>query len=253
MILRLVAFGNVDSTIWGVAWIPESGAAAGIACGTPSASAVVEGTLTNGAPEADWSLDGEDISLVVSPVHAPSRAAEPEGRLESEQALCSVKGQLVLAGAVHALSCPGWRAAVTSEVEIDQLDSLRAVAGWIGSEDGVALIAVRPRKARGQESDTVLAGVLEPAGSRAVADPRLSTTYAASGVPARAGLELWFEEAPGEDDGAPEARYPRRAAGEAVGSGIEWQVGELSLRAQPMRWHTQGREGSGIYVLGRRH
>lgn len=252
VIVRVVAFGTLDPRIWGVAWIPDGDDAASIAIGTPGATAILSGALVPEDSDANWRLEGKDVSLVASPAGARRHSAEPEGHLESADALCRVKGHVALEDGRHDVSCPGWRAAIRSDVEIEQLDSLRAVAGWIGSDDGVALIALRPQKFRGQETDVVLAGVLEPAGAPAVVDSRLSTTYAASGAPARTGLELWYEETSGEGDGTPETHYPRRAAGEAVGTGIEWEVAGLRLCAQLLRWHTQGRDGAGVYLLARR-
>jgi hypothetical protein len=250
--VRVVAFGTVEPALWGVAWIPDGHVAAPIAVGAPNATAVLKGALAGERPDTDWTLEGKDISLVVSPVGTPRHTADRGGHVESEGAICGVKGQFSLEGARHEVSSPGWRAVIRSDVEIDQLDSLRAVAGWIGRDEGVALIALRRRKSRGQEADMVLAGVLESAEARAVVDPRLSTTYSASGAPARTGLELWFEEASSEDAEDAEPQYPRRAAGEAVGTEIEWDVAGLTLRAHLLRWHTQDRDGAGVYLLGRR-
>ncbi len=75
------------------------------------------------------------------------------------------------------------------------------------SGDGIAVAAVRPRKASGHANDAVHAALLDPcAGVTAVAEPRLSTTYGGDGTPTRAGLELWLED---ENE-----HYPRRAAGD---------------------------------------
>jgi hypothetical protein len=250
--VRVVAFGTVEPALWGVAWIPDGHVAAPIAVGAPNATAVLEGALAGERPDTDWTLDGEDISIVLSPVGTPRHTADRGGHVESEGALCGVKGQFSLEGEGHEVSCPGWRAAIRSDLEIDQIDSLRAVAGWIERDDGVALMSLRPRRSRGQEADTVLAGVLGPVEAPAVVDPRLSTTYSASGAPARTGLELWFEEASSEEAEDAEPRYPRRAAGEAVGTEIEWDVAGLTLRAHLLRWHTQDQDGAGVYLLGRR-
>jgi glyoxylase-like metal-dependent hydrolase (beta-lactamase superfamily II) len=74
-----------------------------------------------------------------------------------------------------------------------------------------------------------------------VDDPRLSTTYAASGLPSRTNLELWIGE--GENE------FPRRVAGEASAEGAVLQVEDVDLRVVPMRCHSRGREGTGVYVL----
>jgi hypothetical protein len=93
--------------------------------------------------------------------------------------------------------------------------------------------------------------VIAAEGSAAVEDPRLSTTYAADGWPWRAGLELWLAAA-GEGGGDSERQYPRRASGDAVGGRAQAEDGALTLRAQPFRWHSRARVGTGMYLLARR-
>ena len=62
-----------------------------------------------------------------------------------------------------------------------------------------------------------------------------------TGAPARANLELWIGE--GENE------FPRRAAGEASGEGAAIKVDGLSLQAVPLRCHSRGRDGAGVYAL----
>ena len=101
---------------------------------------------------------------------------------------------------------------------------------------GLSVVALRPRKARGQDADVVSAVALEPEGQLAIEDPRLSTTYAGDGRPLRVGLELWVSA--GDDD---EEQYPRRASGETLGVAATGAPGALrracAVRAlgQPLR------------------
>jgi hypothetical protein len=110
----------------------------------------------------------------------------------------------------------------------------------------MSVTAFRPRKAKAHDGDLLAAAVIAPDGSPPVEDPRLSTTYAGDGWPARAGLELWLA---GEE---PDQQYPRRASGEALGVRARGLAGDLELQAEPFRWHSRGREGAGMYLLARR-
>lgn len=247
---RVLAFGSFDPAMWGVAWIPGDRGTTPLAVGTGTSAAVVSGELD--ATGAEWRFEGADVSLTIAPA-GPSRTGHAsEGRLTSDDSLCVVSGRLVRDGETHDLSCPGWRSTIQADLATDQLDSFRQVVGWIGSDDGVALLSLRPRKARGHEGDVVLATVLEARPVAAVVDPRLSTTYTAAGTPQRTSLELWFEEASPEDEDGDASPYPRRAAGEAIGAHIDWDVSGFSLHAELLRWHTRGEEGAGVYLLGRR-
>jgi hypothetical protein len=86
-----------------------------------------------------------------------------------------------------------------------------------------------------------------------VAEPRLSTAYIEEGHPTRATLELWLEadDEPAEQDQEDAVHYPRRAAGEAVGSATTHEFDNLALGVQPFRWRAEGRKGAGIYLLAR--
>ncbi len=74
-----------------------------------------------------------------------------------------------------------------------------------------------------------------------VADPRLSTTFDASGRQRRAGLELWMT-----DDGP-----VRRAAGEVI-CGTTIDLGRLRLDCSFLHWRLEGREGIGRYDILRK-
>jgi hypothetical protein len=159
----------------------------------------------------------------------------------------------VIDGQDVEVSCLGWRSSVIADAELSQFDSLRFLAGWLDTRHGFSLLALRPRKARGHEADIVAATLLEDPPPPPVADPRLSTTYGEDGLPAKAGLELWlFEEAQEGGDETAAPQYPRRAAGEAAGAGLNWSQNGLELRASLLRWHSHGEDGAGVYLLGQR-
>jgi hypothetical protein len=235
--LRWLAFGDLDSAVWGVAWLPGDAGAGHAVLAAGADTGVVAVELAAGSPGDDWRLRAEGIELTFSPAG------------ETASGLVHARGRFTGDGGEHQVDAPGWVAAISELPAAGELDSLRLITAWFGDDEGVALLALRPRKARGQESDDIFASLTESAVARSVADPRLSTTYNGDGVPARAGIELWVSE-PGEDPEAPTER-PLRLAGEAAGAPAAFGDQGLDLRAQPFRWHGYGRNGTGVYLLGR--
>jgi hypothetical protein len=251
---RALAFGDLDAGIWGAAWVPPLAGAVPVAVGAGSGTEVREATLHGAGHEERWRLEGEGIEVVLSP---STRAVTPEERTDGIggfDQLCRASGRVAITGAERKVECLGWRSAHDGALELDRIESFRQVSAWFDPEDGLALFAVRPRGARGQEADVVVASVFEPERARRVADPRLSTTYTAGGRPARAGLELWVDDEEAEDpdtDNGP-GQFPRRAAAETLAEGAGWQIGGFAVHGAPLRWHSRGRDGAGVYLLGRR-
>ncbi len=126
-------------------------------------------------------------------------------------------------------------------MRLPKLESVRGLSGWFGADQGLTLLALRPAGRRGQEDDLIAATVFDPEGWMAVDDPRISTTYRAGDRPARASLELWI----GDGD----EQFPRRAAAEATGDGAELEHNGLRLQVTPLRCHTLGLDGAGVYLL----
>lgn len=250
---RALAFGDLEAGLWGVAWIPAPDDRVAVAVCAGSTAKVVSAALTRKQEADEWRLDGEGIELALSASGSPVSSGDPQAGLEGFDQLCRVTGTLTLDGAQHEVSCLGWRGA-RSGLVTDKIESFRQVSAWFEPDEGLALLALRPRKARGQESDIVAAAVLEPEPVPPVADPRLSTTYTEAGLPSRAGLELWLEEGEPDADGGDERpeQYPRRAAGVAVSAGLDWETTSFALHAAPLHWHSRGRDGAGVYLLGRR-
>lgn len=243
-----LAFGDLDAGLWGAAWSPAGNGAACIAVGSGPATELLTATLSGADEEDPWQLEGAGLQLTLTASAHAAAGAE----LSGFDQLCHATGQLTIGGSEHRLDSAGWRGVRDGQLELDRIESFRQVAAWFGSDEGLALTALRPRSAHGQDSDLVTASVLEPQPLPAVEDSRLSTTYTAAGIPARAGLELWFEERSGDDDPHADTQFPRRAAGEAMGAGLEWEVAGFTVHGAPFRWHSRGRDGSGVYLLGRR-
>jgi len=238
---RSLAFGSISDGLWGGAWLPAEETSGPLVLGAASATEVVDASVEGGGAGEPWRVVGAEADLALSPTGSPFEHPADDG-LEGFDQLCQVEGRFNLEGREQRVSCLGWRAAADPGAARGRLGSFRQVAAWFDPQIGLALLALRPRSAKGQEGDLVSAAVLDEEGYGEVADPRLSTTYGHDGLPRRAGLELWV--------GADEELYPRRAAGEAVGAPATWTAGGLDLYAQLFRWHSSGQEGAGVYVMG---
>jgi hypothetical protein len=225
--LRVVCFGDLEGTIWGSM----------LDLGEPVVVFTTPDGVTTAASagliedHGSWRLTGDGFELVIT--------AAP-GHEEAGDELCHVSGTLSVAGHERSVECIGIRNR-SDDVRLPRLDSLRGVSGWFDDDHGVTLLALRPAGARSQEDDLLAATVFEPEGWTTVDDPRMSTTYRADDSPARTSLELWI----GEGD----EQYPRRAAAEAVGDGASLQRDGFRLQVTPLRCHTRGLDGAGVYLL----
>jgi hypothetical protein len=235
--LRWCAFGDLDSAVWGLAWVHGEAGTGHAVLDSGLGARVAAAELESPGPDGEWRLRGDGFEIVLSP------SGDADG------GLVRATGTLAADGGDRSLDAPGWRAAVDEPPAAGELDSLRLVAAWFGDDEGLALLAVRPRKARGQENDEVTAALIESGAAGDVADARLSTTYSGDGVPARAGVELWVSE-PAEDPEVAGER-PHRLAGEVAGPPVAFADQGIEFSAQPFRWHSHGRDGAGVYLLGR--
>jgi hypothetical protein len=238
--LRTLAFGDLDPSVWGVAWFPEPGQPGFVAIGNAESSATLHATLAGDDETGEWRLHGDGVELTASPGDAPLVGAGNDF-----DQLCRVHGQVNVDGTQREVDCLGRRAVHPATDQLDRFESIRDVCAWFDDSHGLALVALRPRKARGQDSDRVSAAALEPETTPPVTDPRMSTVYAADGKPLRVGLELWL----GEDE---DEQFPRRAAGETIGVAATGQVGRFDVSAQFVHWHGRGGDGVGVYLLARR-
>jgi hypothetical protein len=242
--LRTLAFGDVEGGMWGAALHSAHPVLVlGDASGTTWSTALTpEGWSAEGV---GWKLVGEGVDLHVAPGGEAEEmeSAQPGDSgadLSGCDELCRVRGTVAVAGAQRSIDCVGTRCVIDG-VDAGSLGSARLVSGWFGQDEAFMLLALRAAEAVGHESDLVAATLFDPEGWVPVDDPRLSTTYAASGLPARTNLELWIGE--GENE------FPRRVAGEADGDGAVLSTEEAELRVIPLRCHSRGREGTGVSVL----
>jgi hypothetical protein len=241
--LRTLAFGDVDQRVWGAAWVRDpAGETFAVLGAGEDAAAAPGGRLTGVDDTAEWRLEAEGAELTVAPAGDAVAVAAGEEAVGGFDQLCRVSGRFTLAGQERTVDCLGLRTSRSVALDLDKLDSIRAVSTWFEPDEGFTLTAFRTRKAKAHDSDLIIAAVLGGEGSAPVADPRFSTTYGAGGRPVRAGLELWIDR---EDD----EQYPRRASGEAMGAGAHAGAGDLDLQAELFRWHSRGRVGAGVYVL----
>lgn len=248
--LQIVTFGDLEAGVWGAA---VNGSVRFIALGTPAAShsALEAATIDRLGEDEDWQLAADGVELLIVPRGQAVPATRPGGgasagvkaSVSGFDQLCNVSGTFVRDGAEHRVDCIGRRANRGDGLDLRRFESIRDVSAWFAPDDGLGLLALRPRGKAGHEDDLLTAAVFETGGSTPVGDPRLSTTYKADGRPARVSLELWL----GED----EQSYPRRAAGEAVGPRARSASSDLDVQAELFRWHSRGIEGAGVYLLAR--
>lgn len=231
----LFAFGDLDTGIWGAGWRGAASAAAIVGLGGTSQSISTDSPLRDGE-SGEWRIEVEGTRLELSPAQE-----DPGGGTDQ---LCVVRGELALEAERREFACLGWRE-LTGPPE-SGWESMRRVAAWFSAQDGLALAALRPPRATSHADDLVAAAVLGD-GEAVIEDPRLSTTYAADGMPTRASIELWLGRPDSED------LYPLRAAGEWEGPEAGFSESGVRVTARLFRWRSRGREGAGVYLLGRRN
>jgi hypothetical protein len=158
--------------------------------------------------------------------------------------LITVEGRI----AERSVQCLGRRSEHRG-LDLADFETIRDVSAWFAPNDGVALLAARPRRARGHDAELLSVAAFEAGRALPIADPRLSTAYGADGSPSRAGLELWLEQ---PDDGEEQAHHPPyRAAGEATSATATVATGSLTVEGRLFRWHWRGNEGAGVYLIVR--
>jgi hypothetical protein len=243
---KALSFGDLDGQIWGGAL--DAGIPAFVyGMGDTAHSVCGAGAVHWARDGRGWRLSGQGFDLHMEPGGEDLEqepAPDPGMTVSGLEELCRVQGTVRLAGAEHPIDCVGTRWTLDG-VKLAELGSLRAVSGWFAADNALAVLALRDRRARGHEADLIAATLFDPEGWVPVKDPRLSTTYNDAGLPARVNLELWV----GDD----ENEFPRRAAAEAVGTGAEAATDDFALRVAPLRCHSRGLEGSGVYVLATFH
>jgi hypothetical protein len=246
-LLRAVDFADLEAGVWGGVWSPPATAHAFGYITTASAGAATTAQAATLTDNWDITLNGATLKI------------EPINQTTDEPAtLCRVTGSISMPdGSSRELDCLGTRS--TRPFTTEKVDSIREVAAWLTDKDGFGLMAIRPKGARGHESDAIECTHFEAGAVELVDEPRLSSTYRHDGTLLRAGVELWLTEQPDEDDdieaeAQEPLQYPRRAQAVAIGAAATWVVPELKLkiRSELCRWAGRGLEGAGVYRLSTR-
>jgi hypothetical protein len=240
--LRTLSFGDIDGTVWGAA-LEAASAVLILGDGSGETGHFAVPSESWSAEGATWRLTADGVELHVEPAteeREPFPHEESDAPITGVQELCRVRGAISLGGAEYGVDCTGTRS-VLEGVDPSSVDSVRAVTGWFAPDEAFTLLALRAPRSSGQEADLVAATLFDPEGWVPVADPRLSTTYDGAGVPTRVNLELWVNE--GENE------FPRRAAGEAAAPSGTVTAPGIEMRAIPLRCHSRGRDGGGVYLV----
>jgi hypothetical protein len=242
--VRIFGFSDLDGGPWGAAWIPPTLDQARL-LGSAVESSPPKIQLEGEQDSEPWRLSTGATDLTVDGL-GEAVWSDPGTEASGFDQLCQVTGVLAGKSGHRDVRSLGWRSCRPHPLSPSRVESLRLVAAWFDPEEGFAVLAVRPKGGRGQERDQIKAALFSQAGAKPATDPRLSTTYLGTEPAARASVELWVET---EADS--ETQYPRRAIGEALAPPAQSISGELGLEARPFRWYSAGREGAGIYLLGR--
>ncbi len=234
--LRAVTFADLRTEVWGAAWSLHPDLPSFAVIGPEPAVVAAELRTDDSAPSGAWTIVGEGLELVVVPETAGTR-----------DQLVTVRGR----ASGREFECLGARSERPDALDPGRLVLARDVSAWFAPDEGFTMIALRPRKASGHGGEQAQATLFSRGETEPVAEPRLSTTYDAQEQPVRATLEMWFddEEEPADDDERRSVKYPRRAAGQAVGAGIAHTEDGTGVRAQQFRWRAEGRDGAGVYLL----
>ncbi len=219
---------------------------------TTTLSALAEWTVTFVSEDDAVALDLHFTALSdPGEIPADSPVAKDGGMRGYEQ-LCGVTGTARVRGGTRTVDCLGQRGHSWGAPDWDRITVARSVSAWVGDDLGVAVTAVRGKKAKSHADEALQVSLFvgtaeDDAGGAALAqvvvpeDSRLSTTYDAEGRQRRAGLELYEDE-----DG-----YPHRGAGDVI-CGTSLDLGRLRLDCSFFHWRLDGREGVGRYDLLRR-
>jgi hypothetical protein len=225
----LAVFGDLDGDLWGVVVGGEQPQAA-VARLTDAGVELRAADLDLSDDEV-WELTGADCELRVERAEATTGSEDRDASLDP----CRVSGSVALDGNRREFDIGGVR---SSALEADGRGSQRLFAAWFPAGHEIALLAARPKGAKGHDRDrldVVARGEEHPL----VIDPRLSTTYDDHGAPRRVGLELWLGDDPDGD------LWPRRVAGSSTGSSVDGEA----LSAYAFTCVSRGEPGAGIYVL----
>ena len=239
------SFGDLDGHVWGAA--VDAGEPA-IVFATPDGTGGAAGTGAVGSPTDGARLAARRRRLRSGRHPGPDRAAE------AAPVRPTAARRLVPGRPGRALQSPAPRqlGRTASERPAAATARRRARAGWTRS---AACRAGSPptRRSRCWRSGPARRRVRTTIWSRRRCSSRRAGRrrrpaavdhVRSGGRPARASLELWIGEG--------EEQYPRRAAAEARGdAGRASAASASSSQVTPLRCHTAGLDGAGVYLLAR--
>jgi hypothetical protein len=232
--MPVVLFGDFDADVWGVIL---GGAAPRLSvAGLTDADVVFGAADLDVADDEVWTLNANGAALRIEQADASS--ATPGN--DHELTPCRVGGAATVAGIEREFDVAGVR---LENLRLGRAASLRLFASWFSGSHEVALLASRPKGAKGHDQDeisVIAIGEEHPI----VLDPRLSSTYDKHDAPLRVGIELWLA-----DDPDAEEQFSRRVAGQATGSRVTESDQRPKLGAHAMECISRGERGAGIYLL----
>src|SRR5438067_4433279 len=143
MTLPAVVFGDPGTGMWGAA-LSLHARLPSFAVVVSEQSMALDAAIQSGGSGADeWRIAGDALELSV----APETSAIEDSGSDFDQ-LVTVRGR-VSGNNARELSCRGCRSERTDAVETDRFQLIRDVWAWFGPGEGLAVIAVRPRRASG--------------------------------------------------------------------------------------------------------
>jgi hypothetical protein len=231
----IAVFGDLDAGLWGIVVGGEQPHAA--VAGLTDADVALLPVDLDQSDDDLWEVTGPGFALRIERADATTSTADSDGSLEP----CRVSGAVTLDDVEREFDVGGVRSAALS---LDKLDSLRLLGSWFPAGHEVALLATRPKGAKGQDRD-VIAAIALGEEHPLVLDPRLSTTYDHDGDARRVGVELWL----GDDDSEESEQWSRRVAGIATGSNVVGATPGAAVSARALECVSRGELGAGVYVL----
>jgi hypothetical protein len=241
--LRTFGFGTLQQDTLLAGWFPAPGTEGVLLVASGATVQARTAQLSADAARGEWRVSADGAQLLIAPTSQPAALSSSEGEVAGYEQGAEISGQLAAGGGEElSLALPGRRGERPEAGELAGLDSVRELAAWFGPSEAIAVIALRPRKHKGQEQDRIQAAVVDPEAAVLIVDPRLSTTFTAAGRASRVGLELWSED---------EEQPPLRVAGEALARGARLSAPGWELTVDWLACHRRGRDGAGVYLLAR--
>jgi hypothetical protein len=241
--LRTFGFGALDHDTWLAGWFPAPGTTGVLLVANGDGVDARDARLTDRETRGEWRVSADGAELVIAATSPAAAVSGPEGEVAGYEQGAEITGELTPpSGEATSVTLPGRRGERPEAGELSSLDSVRELATWFGPSEAIAVTALRPRKHKGHEQDSLQAAVVDPEAAVLIIDPRMSTTSTAAGRASRVGLELWS---------ADEEQPPLRVAGEALDRGANLSRGGWELTVDWLACHRRGRDGAGVYLLAR--